>query len=258
MKKAKQVVPKFLIRTRVAKDIVCEVAMPARQTGKVAIVCPGAPAAPVRREVLDFLAAQGYVAFGMRYRGTWESGGIFLKNSPAKDVTDIIDYLAKEQSIIDAWTEQKVPVRFRYADLFGGSFGGPAVLLNSQHKKVRKVVALAPVVDWSKAGEDERFEDFVRFSKEGFGGVYRPAKHSDWQKFLQNDFYNPITMQGKIDPERCFIVQALDDTVCPADNIRNLVAECKIAVYYKPKGGHLGTRSIVQKFFWNKIADFLE
>jgi pimeloyl-ACP methyl ester carboxylesterase len=248
---------KYLIRTRLAQDIICEVAFPDRQQGKIALVCGGAPGTPPNKMVLEFLASKGYVAFGIRYRGTWESEGSFLSHSPAKDTKDIIDYLVEKKGIVDAWSGEKIPLKIKYIDLFGGSFGGPAVLLNSKHNKVRKVIALAPVIDFRVSGEGETFEDFVRFSHSGFGDAYRVKNKSDWNKLLLTDFYNPITMLDHIDPQKCFVIQALDDDVCPPENVKKLLSQISIQTYFKPKGGHLGTSNIPQLFFWKKIDRFL-
>jgi pimeloyl-ACP methyl ester carboxylesterase len=197
------------------------------------------------------------VAFGIRYRGTWESGGTFLQDAPTKDVLDVIEHLLKHKSITDAWSEEKIAIRVKHFDLFGGSFGGPAVLLASKHKSVRKVVVITPVVDFNKDGEGEPFEKFVAYATEVFGGVYRTKNQKDWDKLRGHKFYNPITMLGQIDEKKCFVIQTKDDNVCPADNLRNLVAFKKIAVYYKPKGGHLGVSSLQKKFYWNKVQKFL-
>ncbi|NBD74198.1 hypothetical protein GVX82_04125, partial [Patescibacteria group bacterium] len=69
----------FLLRTRFAKDIVCEFLPPTKHSSKVAIVAAGAPTYPGKRtEFAHFLAEQGYWVFVPRYRGTWESSGAFL------------------------------------------------------------------------------------------------------------------------------------------------------------------------------------
>lgn len=250
---------KYLIRTRLAKNIICEVAFPERQQGKVALVCAGAPGSPFKKEVLEFLASKGYVALAPRYRGTWESGGIFLEHPPTKDIEDVIEYLAKNKLVVNVLTGEKILLKVKYIDLFGASFGGPAVLLNSKNNKVRKVIAMAPVIDWRNCGAGETFEDYVRFSIEGFVGAYRVRNKNDWKKLLRTDFDNPITMLDKIDSKKCFIIQAQDDDSCPVENVvafQELLPT--LSVYYKPKGGHLGVSKIPHKFFWRKIEKFLK
>jgi len=139
-------------RTRFSKDIVAEVLFPVRQTGKVAIMAIGAPSAPYKKETLRFLASHGYVVIFPRYRGTWESEGNFLEKSPAKDIEDVVTELAKKRAVYDIATREKKLIRVSAVHLFGGSFGGPAVLLNTWQPIVKKVIALSPVIDWSKRG----------------------------------------------------------------------------------------------------------
>ncbi len=182
----------YPIRTRFAGDIVAEVLFPTKQTGKVAVIANGAPSSPCKKERLLFLADRGYVVVFPRYRGTWESTGSFLEHSPAKDIRDVILELTKKKAITDVATGKAYPVRVLAVHLFGNSFGGPAVLLNTDLSIVKKVIAISPVLDWSKLGEAEPFDFFVQFSQDGFGGAYRSKNKTDWYKLRDTDFYNPI------------------------------------------------------------------
>lgn len=249
---------KHLIRTRFGKDIVAEVQLPLRQTGKIAILASGLPSAPPKRSVFEFLTKQGYVVIAFRYRGTWESGGTFLKESPAKDVTLIIEELAKKKSIMDAYNQIQIPITVRQVHLFGSSFGGPAVLLNSHVALVTKVVALSPVIDWNEESEAEPFDFFVRFTREGFGSAYRLENDKAWQKLLDSDIYDPLSRHKGIDGRKVFIVGTGDDEVTPSSLIPELAVLTGAQFYIKPKGGHLGFSHLIQKFYWKKIEAFLK
>lgn len=247
----------YLIRTRFAEDIVAEVALPLRQSGKVAILANGLPSSPVKRGVLEFLADQGYVAIAPRYRGTWESQGIFLKKSPAQDVRDILDDLAKKGSIRDLFSGEILKVSCKAVHLFGSSFGGPAVLLNSGHRLVKKVIVLSPIIDWSAEGPDEPFDFFVRFTQDGFGDAYRPKDPRDWQRLLSADFYNPLSRKARIDGKKILILHAKDDRMVPCQPLPLFARNTGASYYLKPKGGHLGFSVLLHKFYWKKIAKFL-
>src|SRR3990167_11142041 len=92
MKKKREHTP----RARFAKDIVCEFMPPTRKSNRVLILCAGAPVYPGRRaDLLPFFAAKGYWVFLPRYRGTWESGGVFLKKSPHKDILDVMSGISR-------------------------------------------------------------------------------------------------------------------------------------------------------------------
>ena len=246
---------KYPFRVRLAGEIVAEIILPERQMGKVAIVATGLPSSPSKGDLLHFLADQGYVAVLPRYRGTWESEGRFLEYSPTQDIADVIDVLAGKEAVTDLVTGEALPIRAVDFHLFGSSFGGPAVILNSAHPSVKKVVAISPVLDWKKEGEDEPFDRHIRFVMAGFGGAYRVRRDNDWQKLIETDFYNPLSHVEKILGEKVFILHALDDRVVPFDPIPSFSAQTGAAYYLKPHGGH--HLRLTHRFLWKKISRFL-
>jgi len=248
--------PVMSIRTRFARDIVAEVFFPEKQTGKVAILAIGAPSGSSKKERMEFLAARGYVAIYPRYRGTWESGGFFLEHSPASDIRDVILELEKKKFVVDVRTGEKFPLTVSAVHLFGGSFGGPAVLLNTDLPIVKKVIAYSPVIDWSVEGEDEPFDEFVRYSCLGYSGAYRPKHISDWQKLVRTDFYNPIAHVKTIDGKKVFIMHAKDDTNVPCDPVAPFAEKIGASYYLKPHGGH--HIKFEHGFLWKKVGAFLK
>ncbi len=246
----------YPIRTRFAKDIVAEVMLPEHQKGRVAIICTGAPSSPSKKDRLSFLADQGYVVIALRYRGTWESQGNFLEKSPAQDVKDVINDLMRHGSIRDLHTEEVIPVRVSAVHLFGSSFGGPAVIMNSHLPIVKKIIAISPVIDWKEEGEDEPFDFFVRFTREAFGGAYRTRHADDWQKLIRTDFYDPIAHTDTIDGKKILIIHTKDDTVVPVGPVIPFAEATGASYYIKPKGGHVPP--ITHKFLWKKIDTFLK
>jgi esterase/lipase len=246
------------IRTRFAKDIVAEIIFPKKQTGKVAIIAIGLPSSPSKNKVLQFLARQGYVAIFPRYRGTWESEGNFLEKSPALDIRDVISDLTKHKVIKDLFSDETKRVRVNAVHLFGSSFGGPAVLLNSHLPIVKKIVAISPVIDWKKEGEDEPFDFFVRFTQEGFGSAFRVRYQKDWQKLIKTDFYNPIQHTSSIDGKKIFIIHTKDDKVVPYDSLIPFTEKTRSLYYLKPQGGHLSLSHLTHLFYWKKISHFLK
>lgn len=244
------------IRTRFAKDIVAEVFFPEKQTGKVAVLAIGAPSGSSKKERLQFLASQGYVAVYPRYRGTWESDGWFLEHSPADDIRDVVLELEKKKYVIDIATGEMVSVKVGVVHLFGGSFGGPAVLMNTHLPIVKKVIAYSPVIDWNVEGEDEPFDEFVRYACLGYGGAYRPKHKSDWQKLVRTDFYNPIAHMNKINGKKIFILHAKDDTNVPCDPVIPFAEKTGASHYLKPHGGH--RINFEHGFLWKKVEAFLK
>ena len=250
--------PNHPIRTRFAKNIVAEVLFPEKQTGKIAILAMGIPSSLDKKDILQFLASRGYVAIFPRYRGTWESEGNFLEISPALDIRDIIEELGKKHSLQDLFTGATKPVRVSAIHLFGSSFGGAAVLLNSSLPLVKKIVALSPVIDWKADSQSEPFPFFVAFTASAFGDAFRTKRPKDWQKLIATDFYNPIGHTSSIAGKKIFIIHARDDTIVPYEPLFPFAEKTHAAYYLKPRGGHLGLSHLSHRFYWKKIDAFLK
>lgn len=246
----------YPIRMRFARDIVAEILLPEKQTGKVAIFCTGVPSLPPSKERLEFFADRGYVSVAIRYRGTWESDGFFLEKSPAQDVRDVILELEKKKRIIDCFSGEKTLIRVSAIHLFGSSFGGPAVLMNTDLPIVTKVIAVSPVIDFSVEGEGEPFHEFVSFSREGFGGAYRLKHAKDWRKLIETDFYNPVAHTKDIDGRKVLMIHAKDDTNVPCGPVVPFAEKTGATYYLKPHGGH--AIRMTHQFLWKKIEAFLE
>ncbi|OHA21025.1 MAG: hypothetical protein A2849_01820 [Candidatus Taylorbacteria bacterium RIFCSPHIGHO2_01_FULL_51_15] len=181
-----------IFRTKFKKDILAEFILPFRPSNRVIILCKGMPGMPRFPDVLKFWARKGFWVFFPRYRGTWESGGEFLRESPEKDILDVIDELPK--GFTDLWSGKryKLPSADCEIYLLGGSFGGPAAILCSRDPRVRKAVAFAPVIDW-KAPSDEPMGKLGAFLPKGFGNSYRFSK-KNWRRLSENKFYSPISL----------------------------------------------------------------
>lgn len=248
----------YPIRTRFAKDIVAEVMFPKKQTGKVVIIAIGLPSSPSKNKVLQFLAKQGYVAIFPRYRGTWESEGNFLEKSPAQDIRDVILDLVKRKAVKDLFTGKTKRVRVNAIHLFGSSFGGPAVLLNSQLPIVKKIITLSPVIDWKLHGTSQPFPAFIKFTSLAFGGAFRLKRYKDWQKIVKTDFYNSMDHTSSVDGKKVFIIHTKNDKIVPYEPLIPFVQKTHATYYLKPKGGHLSFSHLTHKFYWKKISQFLK
>ncbi len=190
MKSVKKSTPPIthILRTRIKRDIVCEFLPPAKPSRKVIILCSGAPSYPGKRDLLKFLSTKGYWVFLPRYRGSWESGGLFLKISPHRDVLDVINQLPR--GFKDLWSGKTYKIARPEIYLIGSSFGGAAVILSSRDRRVRRAVAFSPVTDWRAETKAEPIEKLFQFTRAAFGNGYRGTQR-DWNKLKTGTFYNP-------------------------------------------------------------------
>src|SRR6202020_3004403 len=148
----------WAFRARFKKKIVAEFFPPVRpgKKQKVIVLCDGMPSMPRKQPLMSFLVGKGYWVFYPRYRGAWESGGQFLRQSPHKDILDVIGELPK------GGRELAFRQRFKLAPdeifVIGGSFGGAAAILASLDARVKKVVANCPVTDWEILNRTKELE----------------------------------------------------------------------------------------------------
>lgn len=240
------------------KNIICEFAPPFKNTKsvKVIILCDGAPSVPSKKSVIEFWTKKGFWVFHPRYRGTWESGGKFLKRSPSLDILNVIKQLPKGFTYHASYV-QKRSTKINYDKLYliGGSFGGPAVILASQHKEVTKAVAFCPVVDWKKLGRAEPLNEMSRFFKEAFGEGYR-FNQKDWNKLKSGKFYNPVSNQKNIDGSKLFIIQSKDDESVFYKPVEKFAKNTGSKLWLIKTGGHIGHSNSIKPKYYNKIRHF--
>lgn len=245
----------YILRTRIKKEIVAEFVPPVRRSDKVIILCGGMPGYPTKKELMFFLAKKGYWVFSPRYRGSWESDGWFLKKSPHLDVIDVIDSLSS--GFIDLWNNKKYKIKNPKVYLIGSSFGGPAVILASKDKRVRKAVAFSPVTNWRVETKLEPIGWLGKFTRIAFGNGYR-FRQKDWDKLRNGKFYNPITAVKELDKNKIYIIHAKDDEVVYADTSIKFAKELGCKITLLKKGGHLSTSNLLKAAFWKRVRDFIK
>lgn len=240
-------------RTRFAKDIVAEFYPPTRPSHKVVIFAPGMPGTPDTKSLLArFFNKKGYWFIYPRYRGTWESGGHFMAQEPTQDIVDVIESLAEPFQALPGGESYLIETPEIY--VVGSSFGGAAALLVSSHPKVKKVLTISGVIDWSRPGKDEPLEwMFEEFMPQVFGAGYRMQSADDWKKIQETEFYNPIRQQDKIDASKVLMVHSKDDTVVPYASAEGLSNSLDIPLITLKGKGHAGSSQIMTWRVWRKV-----
>lgn len=243
----------YISRTRIKKEIVSEFIPPARKSDKVIILCSGAPGYPNKKEFMFFLAEKGYWVFSPRYRGTWESDGWFLEKSLHLDVLDVIDSLSK--GFVDLWSGERHRIKNPKIYLIGSSFGGPAVILASKDKRVKKAIAVSSVIDWREETKLEPLDWLEKFIKSAFGNGYR-FKKKDWAKLKKGNFYNPISEIKKLDGKKIYIIHSLDDEVVCAKATKKFAKSTGCKLTLLRKGGHISPSILMKAPYWKKTKEF--
>lgn len=259
-------------RTRFKRDIVAEYLPPRRRKKRedVVVFADGMPTMPGNKKVAEHFSQNGYFTFFPRYRGTWESGGHFLKQSPDEDILDVIEVIAKGDKgrFRDAASGEWTHVSPRNIYVIGVSFGGPAALFCSRDNRVTKVVAISSVIDWQKPGRAEPMDWLHNFVREGFGQGYR-FKKADWNKLSRGNLYNPAaSLQGSntwarkngnkpfFDGSKIFMIHAQDDEVCTYKAAHHFAKQCGARLKTYQRGGHFGASFLLKPAIFRQIMRF--
>lgn len=245
-------------RTRFG-GIVAEFWGPKRPSRRAIILADGCPGMPQKERLGRFLARKGYWVFHFRYRGAWESRGSFLARSPHEDVLLVADAIRRPFRSVYGGTTFFLGIDD--ITVIGASFGGAAAILTSVDPRIRKAVAIAPVVDWKRVDrEGESVAEFERMIAEGFPGAYR-MKRGAARKLLSGKFYSPLSVERLLDPKKLFIIHDSTDTIVPLAPTRELVKRRRIPHLF-PRGigranGHLSASIVMHRSIWPKIRNFL-
>jgi pimeloyl-ACP methyl ester carboxylesterase len=248
-------IPIYSGRTRFAQDIVAEFWMPKKPSHKAIILCDGCPTVPSKRKVGEFFARKGYWVFHPRYRGSWESGGKFLEESPDEDVLSVAEGL--NAGFRNVYDDVEYLLDITEIVVVGASFGGAAAILSLKYPLIGKAIALSPLIDWRARSKAEPFDDFTYILTEGFGEGYRVHKDA-WKRLKSGKFFNPIAEAKLIDSTRLFVVHATDDDVVPVAPLRAFAKLTKVRPLYLKTGGHFSASSIMSKDIWTKARVFLK
>lgn len=247
-------------RTRIGKDVVAEFVVPAtaslRKKGRVAIIARGAPVPPGASTFLSFLAEQGFYAILPRYRGTWESAGLFLQNDPTDDIVDVLNALKKPLRSLYEKKEYEFPKNPKVY-LMVGSFGGPAGFFLSSDPRVTAVFAYAPVVDWRVKMEAEPLGEFQKMTNQIWGEGYR-FDPEGIKKLKKGTFYNPATARERILGDKVHIFHAKDDEIVAYEPVFQFAQKIGAHMTSFPKGGHGGASNLSEPRTWKKVMQVVE
>lgn len=245
-----------LMRTRFKNDIVAEFLPPDNPSNKAIIFCDGLPTVPSKKNILNFWAKRGYLAIHPRYRGTWESGGEFLADTPDKDILDIVEDLKENKKIISLWNDQEYTFDLKEVYIIGSSFGGATALLASRNPLIKKVVCISPAVDWLAPSEED-IGELYGFIRKAFGEAYRFSADG-WEKLKSGHFFNPVNHAAEIDGKKVMIIHAEDDKIVRLKEVKEFAEKINCWFVYLKKGGHMSASISTQLRFYWKIKKFLK
>jgi len=239
------------------KEIVYEFTIPQGRQRGIVILLNGMPSVPKLNDLLEILAANGYLTVFPRYQGTWESSGTFLAQSPVKDIQSLCNEILRKRKIVEVYTHREFKIITRNLILIGTSFGGSVALCAASWQSAKKIIALSPVIDWktcpetATSGASEHMKQFLR---EGFGEGYR-FTDIGWEKFRTGALFSPSRELIKNVAKKITVVYDESDKTIPPAEIVNYAKANGIALN-KVKGlGHISFSKFPHKNLIHLLVD---
>src|SRR3989344_2371470 len=153
-------------------DIIVESYYPEKENNRIAIVyCAGIPSKSNIEEIAAEYVKEGFIFFHPKYFGSWESYGDFSVSGSKKTIISFIEALRKGE--LKTIFFDKFEITMDKIILLGHSFGGSIALTAGAEIDVAGIVALAPVIDYTKQAKDKEMEkenlkETFNFIKKGF------------------------------------------------------------------------------------------
>lgn len=240
-------------RTRFGPDIVAEFMPSEKPSHKVVLIASGAPGYPGGKEdLMELLAKKGYWSIVPRYRGTWESNGVFLEEPPSDDLITVMDQIPG--GFRDLWGGGDFRISNPEFYLIGGSTGGAAALIASRDTRVKRAALISCVVDWrGQATTMEPLDLMNEYVPNAFGTAYRTAPDA-WSRLARGEFFNPIDHEAEYTPDKLLFLHSKDDLVVHAWHAEDLAARIGARFVMLDGYGHMGARSAMKPELWKHIA----
>lgn len=247
----------MIYRGRV-KDIVFEFSPSVGKPKGIIILCEGLPSVPKQKELISFLSSNDYFIVYPRYKGTWESNGEFLSESPVDDIEEIIDLL-KKRELTELYSNKTFSVDTDNIFLIGSSLGGSVALSCSKNNLVSKIVVFSPIVNFLTHNDNNQEQDLIwleQFISVAFGMGYR-YKKENWINMTKGLIFNPPQEIKKDREKEILVVYGQQDVAIDFKKIKNYTEKNNIKTICLKDEGHLSFTKISQEI-WNKVFDWLK
>lgn len=238
----------FTYRIR-SKKVYYDLYLPSHPTGQMIIYAPGLPGHPRKKELGEAFSAKGFAFFEMRYRGSWESEGVFTLDNCVKSLKEAYEFV-NCGSASELRFGEKITWKTHAITILASSFGG-AVALSTDIREAHTMLLLSPLIDISQFVPTLRpvgsADDLFYLLTKGYGMVYRGLTHADWKRFLAgNTLVNPLKNIDNLKNKKIVLIQGKQDfVITPEASSRSIEKLQKLGVkdikYYVVAGAGHGT-----------------
>jgi pimeloyl-ACP methyl ester carboxylesterase len=223
------------------------------------IILPGFPSGNDFYDLIAFFYGKGYHVFVPRYRGSYQSAGIFLSKNPVDDMIFFIEHL-KQGEAKNLWDDKKESFTINKFILVGGSFSGAiACGLAVKHPVFSHLILQAPVWDFSEhnsASDEQDFEKMKEFVRTAYKNCYRFRFKSILKKLNKFDELKPPYYIPKLDIP-VLVMHDPNDRAVAFRHTKTYISLLPRATYLEHYLGHKLTEDLLAAY-WKDIDKFIK
>lgn len=211
-------------------DIVGDAVLTTKKPKGTIILCEGIPAVPERTRLMSTLSHAGFDVLLPRYKGSWESPGVFLSQSPALDIRLVCSSLTKGIPVGARTIKSKKII------LIGSSFGGAVAIGASDHPAVTRVIALSPIIDFPSLHGS--LETLPAYLKKYFPGAYRFTDRG-WKTLMAGDLIKPSQSLHSRYAAKIWLFAGANDETIPFEHYEQVPQKLRKRTNLYTNVGHI-------------------
>jgi|SRR3989344_2478740 len=223
------------------------------------IILPGFPSNNDFSDLIKFFYEKGYHVFVPRYRGSYQSKGVFLSKNPIYDLEEFLTALEKGVAR-SLWDGKKKKFIIRRKILLAGSFGGAIGCgLAAKTQKFTHVILTSPVWDFEKhnsLGDEQDLVKLTQFVKRAYNNCYNYDFDSIAEaigKFIETkpDYYLPL-----LETTPVLIMHDPNDKTVAIKHSKEMFPLLKKAMFIEHYFGHVSSDDLFVAH-WKDVEKFI-
>ncbi len=230
------------------------------RTADAVIILPGFPGRNDFNELIELFFDRGYHVFVPRYRGTFQSLGVFLSKSPVDDLSMFMSNLDKGFAK-SLWDMKKKTFKINKKILVASSFGGAiACGLVAKHQGFSHLILAAPVWDFARHNEKGDEQDLINltgFVKRAYKNCYRINFNDIVKKLSKFKELSPEYYHTKLKDFPVLVFHDPNDKIVAFRHTKEMLSVLGRATYIEHYLGH-GLSVSLLSAFWKDVDKFIK
>jgi pimeloyl-ACP methyl ester carboxylesterase len=224
------------------------------------IILPGFPSGNDFNDLISFFFEKGYHVFVPRYRGTYQSAGVFLSKNPVDDMIYFLENL-EEGSAKNMWDMKKENFKINKKILVGQSFSGAIALgVAAKYGKIDHIILQAPVWDFklhNSEGDEQNFEKVADFVRSAYKNCYRFRFKNLTKKLLKFEELNTAYYLPNVKKNPILVMHDPNDKFVSIRHTNEMIHLLGRGTYLEHHFGHKLSRDIMFSY-WKEIDKFIK